>query len=145
MKAKFQKKDIIAALVKMRLVECASTKTLMDFLGNQLGYSKTTSYEYLKLMRESIKDQYSLLNPSMIEEAIGQYEEAIEMARQRKDWKLWNDLRRELNKIQGVYATEKIDITTNGKDLQITEITVNIQYNDMRTIGTQSRENNRIE
>lgn len=110
-KSKFNREDVIAAVIKMRLEKSASTKTIIDFLVNDLGYSKTMAYEYLKLAREEIKEQYSQLNPSMIEEAIGQYEEAIERARANKDWKLWNDLRKELNKIQGVYASEKIDIS----------------------------------
>lgn len=125
-KSEFNKEDVINKVVKLRLEDCASTKTIIDILTNELGYGKTMAYEYLKLARERIKEQFSLLNPAMIEEAVGQYEEAIEGARRRKDWRMWNDLRKELNKIQGIYATQKIDLTSGGEKL--TEIKL-IQVN----------------
>jgi hypothetical protein len=125
-KGQWSKEDIIASVIKMRLEKMASVKTIIDFLMNDLGYSKTQSYEYLKWAREEIKEQYSLMNPAKIEEAIGQYEEALERARAAKDWRLWNDLRKELNKIEGNHAAQKTDITTNGKDLQIGEVVVKI-------------------
>jgi hypothetical protein len=36
--------------------------------------------------------------------------------------KLWNELKKELNKIQGIYAAEKLDITSGGE--KITEIKI---------------------
>lgn len=121
-KSQWSKEDIIAAVIKMRLEQMASVKTIIDFLMNDLGYSKTQSYEYLKWAREEIKDQYDLMNPSKIEEAIGQYEEALERARALKDWRLWNDLKKEMNKIQGVYASNKVDVTSGGKPITINYI-----------------------
>jgi len=128
-KGQWSKEDIIASVIKMRLEKMASVKTILDFLMNDLGYSKTQSYEYLKWAREEIKEQYSLMNPSKIEEAIGQYEEALERARAAKDWRLWNDLRKELNKIEGNHAAQKTDITTNGKELP-TELVIKIKRRD---------------
>lgn len=125
-KSQWCKEDIIAAVIKMRLESMASVKTIIDFLMNDLGYSKTQSYEYLKWAREEIKEQYDLMNPSKIEEAIGQYEEALERARSAKDWRLWNDLKKEMNKIQGVYAEKKVDVTTNGEKIGFNEIIVKI-------------------
>lgn len=129
-KSQWSKEDIIAAVIKMRLESMASVKTIIDFLMNDLGYSKTQSYEYLKWAREEIKEQYDLMNPSKIEEAIGQYEEALERARSAKDWRLWNDLKKEMNKIQGVYAEKKVDITSNGKDVSINEVVIKIVKGD---------------
>jgi hypothetical protein len=123
-KSIYNKEDLIAAVIKMRLEEMASVKTIIDFLTEKIGMSKTTAYQYLNWAREEIKDQYDLMNPSKIEEAIGQYEEALERARMSKDWRLWNDLKKELNKIQGVYAKERIDITTN--DTSINEVVIKI-------------------
>ena len=126
-KSKYLKEDIIAAVIKMRLEEMASVKTIIDFLmSDNIGMSKTTAYQYLAWAREEIKDQYDLMNPSKIEEAIGQYETALESARQRKDWRLWNELKREMNKIQGVYAKQTLDVTSNGRDLIPTEVIVKI-------------------
>lgn len=117
-KSKYNKQDIIAAVIKMRIEEMASVKTIIDFLIGTISMGKTMAYQYLKWAREEIKEQYDLINPSKIEEAIGQYETALESARQRKDWRLWNDLRKEMNKIQGVYSSEKVDITSGGDKIK---------------------------
>jgi hypothetical protein len=113
-KSKYNKKDIVAEIIEMRLGQSCSTRTIINYLTQSIGMSKPTAYEYLKWAREEIKEQYDLLNPSAIEEAIGQYEEAIEIARLNKNWKLWNELRRELNKIMGLNAPQKVDITSGG-------------------------------
>jgi hypothetical protein len=64
------------------------------------------------------------MNPARLEEAIGQYEEVIEIQRQKKDWKMWSELNRELNKLKGLHS-EKIEI--KGKlDHNITSVEVNI-------------------
>jgi hypothetical protein len=115
-KGTYKKDEVIASIIDMRLNKMCSTKTIIDFLMS-MPMSKPQAYDYLKWAREEIKDQYSLTNPSMIEEAIGQYEEALESARSRKDWRLWNDLKKELNKIMGIYATQKIDVTSGGDKL----------------------------
>jgi IS30 family transposase len=129
-KSKWKKDDLIAAVIKMRLEEMSSVKTIIDFLmSDDIGMSKTTAYQYLAWAREEIKDQYDLMNPSKIEEAIGQYEEALERARQIKDWRLWNDLKKEMNKIQGVYAKQTMDITSNNKDFTPNEIIIKIIEN----------------
>jgi len=143
-KSKFQKEDIIAAVIKMRLEQMASTKTIIDFLMNDIGMSKTPAYEYLKWAREEIKEQYSLLNPATIEEAIGQYEEALERARMNKDWRLWNDLRKELNKIQGTYAAQRVEVS--GKiDHQIRSIEVKIIESGIIDITPEPKKLNRGE
>lgn len=125
MKGKYTKDDLIDEIIRLRLEECRSTKTILDMLKNTLGYSNTQAYEYLKWAREKISEQYSLMNPAKLEEAIGQYEEAIEIQRQKKDWKMWSELNRELNKLKGL-VNNKIDVTTNGKDLTISNVVVEI-------------------
>lgn len=119
-KSQYTKDDLIAHIINLRLVENWSTKSILDLLQNTLKYSKTQSYEYIKWAREEIKERYKATNDAMVEEAIYQYEEMLEIAKNRKDLKVWNDLRKELNKITGIYTAEKVDITSNGKE--ITEI-----------------------
>ena len=120
-KGTYKKDEVIAKIIDMRLNKMASTKTIIDHLMNPtdgLGMSKPQAYDYLKWAREEIKDQYSLTNPAMIEEAIGQYEEALETARKQKDWRLWNDLKKELNKIIGITTKQQIDVTSGGDKIQ---------------------------
>lgn len=120
-KGTYKKDEVIAKIIDMRLNKMASTKTIIDFLMNPtggLGMSKPQAYDYLKWAREEIKEQYSLTNPAMIEEAIGQYEESLEEARRMKDWRLWNDLKKEFNKIIGITTKQQIDVTSGGDKIQ---------------------------
>ena len=119
MKAGYTKDDLIAKIINLRLKEMWSTKSILELL-DSLGYAKTQSYEYIKLAKKELKDRYNETIDALIEEAIYQYEQMIEKAAISGDLRLWNDLRKELNKIQGIYAADKVDITSGGD--KITEI-----------------------
>jgi hypothetical protein len=121
MKAGYTKEDLIAHIINLRLKEMWSTKSILEFL-EKLGYGKTQCYEYLKWAKQEIKDRYNETNDALIEEAIYQYEQMLEKAAIAGNLKLWNELKKELNKIQGIYAAEKVDITSGGE--KITEIKI---------------------
>ena len=121
-KSEYTKDDLIAHIINLRLVENWSTKSILDFLQNKLGYKTTQSYEYIKWAREEIKERYKATNDAMVEEAVYQYEQMIEKAKYIGDIKLWNELRKELNKILGVYSNDKLDITSGGKPITINYI-----------------------
>ena len=118
-KSEYTKDDLIAHIINLRLVENWSTKSILDFLQNKLGYKTTQSYEYITWAREEIKERYKATNDAMVEEAVYQYEQMIEKAKYIGDIKLWNELRKELNKILGVYSNDKLDITSGGKPIVI--------------------------
>lgn len=114
MKSGYTKEDIISEVINLRLRKLYSTKNILDYLKSEYGFGTTQQYEYLKWAREVIKEQYSQLNSSALEETIAQYEEQIEKVRDNP--KLWNELKKELNKIQGLYAPDKHEVTiTNFK------------------------------
>ena len=118
-KGALKKEDIIKKIIDMRLKECYSNMAILDYLQNELGYGTTQSYEYIKMAKEVIRENYDANRPEAINEAVGQYEEMIRLAKKEGNLKVWNDLKKELNKLQGLY-TEKIDITSGGD--KITEI-----------------------
>jgi len=61
-----------------------------------------------------------------------------------KDWRLWNDLRKELNKIQGTYAAQRVEVS--GKiDHQITSIEVKIIESGIIDITPEPKKLNRGE
>jgi hypothetical protein len=132
-KGEYKKDEVIAAIIDMRLNKMCSTKTIIDFL-MALPMSKPQAYDYLKWAREEIKEQYSMTNPAMIEEAIGQYEEALEEARRKKDWRMWNDLKKELNKIMGL--TTKSEVKVEGT-MDINKITFEIINKKNDSDGTE--------
>lgn len=125
-KSKWKKEDIINAIVKMRTENMATTKTILDFLMNDLEYGQAYAYELIKESKNLIIELYKQDNISRVEEAIGQLETMLERSYLRGDYKLSYNIRQELNKMTGLYATQKIDITSAGE--AITEIKL-IQVN----------------
>jgi len=106
----FKKEQIINAIIDMRLNKSASNKFIVDFLINDIKLSQTQAYVYLKEAKNEIAKIYKDLNIAAVEEAVYQIEEMMQWAKTNKNFKLWMQLRVELNKIKGVYAAEKIDI-----------------------------------
>lgn len=109
---KFKREDIIDAIVKMRIDKGASTKSIVeDFLQKELGYKISYAYTLLKEAREKISQIYKSTNENAINEAVGQLEMLYESALREKNKKLALDIRKEINKLVGLYAAEKVDVT----------------------------------
>ena len=89
----------------------------------EYGYSKPQSYQYLKWMYEEIREDLLIMKENAYEEAIAQYEEMLE--RTAENPKMWSEIRKEYNKLLGLYQT-KIDVTSNGETMNVTPV-INIQ------------------
>lgn len=133
-KSDWKKEDIINAIIIMRTEKMATTKTILEFLMDDIGYGQTYSYQLIKESRDKIIEIYDANNASKVEEAMAQLETMLERSYQRSDYKLSYNIRQELNKLQGLYAAQKIEhsgqVGFTGVDIQI--ITTNN--------GTQSQE-----
>lgn len=118
--------DLINTIVKMRVENGASNKTILDFLQTDLGYGQSYAYEILKDVRKRIQLIWDKNAEAHLEESKGQLEELYEGAIRRKDMKLALNIRQELNKLMGLYSPNKVDITSNGQtisEIKIIEIT----------------------
>lgn len=129
-KSSYTKDDLIAHIINLRLVENWSTKSILDFLQNDLGYRVTQSYEYIKWAKEIIKERYQATNDAAVEESIAQYENMIEKAYNSGNYKLWSELKKELNKITGIYAAEKIELSGEIKGININIIKNNTESDE---------------
>jgi len=118
-KSSYTKDDLVAHIINLRLVENWSTKSILDFLQKELGYRTTQSYEYIKMAKEVIKERYNATNDAAVEEAIFQYENMLERAYNSGNYKLWSELKKELNKITGINAPEKIELSGELKSINI--------------------------
>jgi hypothetical protein len=124
---KYKKEDVIDAIVKMRIEKGSSTKTIIqNFLMGELGYKQSYSYELLQQARIKIVELYDTQNKELANEALGHLESMYEDAIKGKNMKLALDIRKEISKLAGLYAAEKVDITSAGAP--ITEIKL-IQVN----------------
>jgi hypothetical protein len=118
---KYKKEDIIDAVVKMRIEKGASTKTIIqEFLMAELGFKQSYCYVILQEARQKIVELYNTQNAELANEALGHLESMYEDAIKQKNIKLALEIRKEISKLTGLYAAQKVDITSGGKE--ITEI-----------------------
>jgi len=109
---KYKRQDILDAIIKMRIEKGASTKTIVeDFLQKELGYKQSYAYTLLKEAREKITEIYKSTNENIINEQVGRLEAQYEKAIKQGNSKLALQVLQEINKLMGLYASEKIDIT----------------------------------
>lgn len=109
---KYKREDIIDSIVKMRIEKGSSTKTIIqDYLMGQLKFGQTYSYDLLKAAREKIIKIYETQNVSLANEALGHLESMYEDAIREKNKKLALEIRKEMNKLTGLYAAEKIEVS----------------------------------
>lgn len=120
---KYKREDLINEIIRMRIEKGASTKTIVeDFLQGQLKYKHSYSYALLKEAREKISEIYKNDNLNAINEQVGRLESLYEKALKEGNKKLALEVMKEINKLCGLYAAEKVDITTGGN--QINEIKI---------------------
>ena len=122
MPKKYDKEYLITKLVMMR-VKGKSTHTILEFLQEKVGMCRATSYEYLKEAQLQLLEQQSDNLDVAYGEAIAQLEELYEAT---NDKRVKLSIRAELSKLQGLHKPSRVDLTTNGKDLTITDITIEI-------------------
>jgi hypothetical protein len=127
----FDKDQIVSALVKMRIEKFATTKTMLDFLMNDLDYCQTRAYDYIKISKEKVSEIFKEEWELSFANAQARLEEMIEVTRNEK-FRL--EAQKELNKLLGLHRPQKIDITTDGSQIMPSEVVVKIingtQIND---------------
>jgi hypothetical protein len=117
------KEQVIMALVKMRIEKFATTKTMLDFLMNQLHYGQTYAYELIKLSKLRINHIFKEEHDESFHNAIGRLEEIIETTKNEKT-KL--EAQKEMNKLLGLHKPQRVDVTSGGRELSINEVVVKI-------------------
>jgi len=122
-KKDWDKEQIIIGLIKMRVEKFATTKTMLDFLMNDIGYAQTYSYELIRLSKLRISQIFKEEHEESFHNAIARLEEIIETT---KNEKTRLEAQKEMNKLLGLHKPQKVDVTSNGKDLQIGEVIVKI-------------------
>jgi CHAD domain-containing protein len=114
-------REFLTNKIAMMRIKGKSTRFLIEFLQEKVGMGQTTAYEVLRdsqkivtqMQEKDIEDAYA--------DAIARLDELYE---ETPDRRVRLQIQQELNKLQGLYKPNKVDVTTNGKDLQINEIVV---------------------
>lgn len=131
-KKDWDKEEIILALVKMRVEKFATTKTMLDFLMNDIGFGQTYSYELIKISKLRINEIFKEEHEESFHNAMARLEEIIETT---KNEKTRLEAQKEMNKLLGLHKPQRVDVTSNGKDIQIGEVVVKIVNSNDGSMG----------
>lgn len=112
---KYDREYLVSKIAMMR-IKGKSTHTILEFLMETVGMSRKIAYEVLQDAQKYIMEQVNEDMKVAFAEAISKLEELYESGTD----KIRLDVIKEMNKLRGLYAAQKVDITSGGKE--ITEI-----------------------
>lgn len=109
-------RELLVSKVAMMRIKGSSTQTILDFLMEKIGMSRKIAYEVLKDAQLYVMEQTNEDVKSAFAEAI----QRLEILYEDGNDKLKLEVQKEINKLRGLYAADKVDITSGGD--KITEI-----------------------
>lgn len=116
--AKKYDRELLVSKVAMMRIKGESTHSILEFLMGQLDESRKISYEILKDAQKYIMEQTNEDTKAAFAESINRLEMLYEKGTNKE--KL--EVMKEMNKLRGLYAAQKVDITSGGE--KITEIKI---------------------
>lgn len=120
MRGKTFDRELLVSKIAMMRIEGKSTHFILEFLKNDIKMGITTAYEVLKDAQVYIVDMTTKDLEKAYSEAIQQIERKMDAV---SDKKIWLQYRAELNKLQGLYAAQKVEhsgqVGFTGVDIQI--------------------------
>ena len=120
MRGKTFDRELLIAKIAMMRIEGKSTHFIMEFLREDIKMGQTTAYEVLREAQDYIVKMTNQDLEKAYSEAIQQIERKMDSV---SDKKTWLQYRAELNKLQGLYAAQKIEhsgqVGFSGIDIQI--------------------------
>ena len=116
--AKKYDRELLVSKVAMIRIKGESTHSILEFLMGQLDESRKISYEILKDAQKYIMEQTNEDTKAAFAESINRLEMLYEKGTNKE--KL--EVMKEMNKLRGLYAAQKVDITSGGE--KITEIKI---------------------
>jgi hypothetical protein len=116
--AKRYDRELLVSKVAMMRIKGESTHSILEFLMGKLDESRKISYEILKDAQKYIMEQTNEDTKAAFAESINRLEMLYESGTNKE--KL--EVMKEMNKLRGLYAAQKVDITSGGE--KITEIKI---------------------
>lgn len=121
---KFDREYLVSQIAMMR-IEGKSTHFILEFLEKDINMGRTTAYEVLREAQDYIINMTNKDLEKAYSEAIQQLERKMDSI---SDKRIWIQYRQELNKLQGLYAAQKVEhsgsIGFEGIDIQIVSRTL---------------------
>ena len=120
MRGKTFDRELLVSKIAMMRIEGKSTHFILEFLKDDIKMGQTTAYEVLREAQDYIVQMTNQDLEKAYSEAIQQIERKMDSV---SDKKIWLQYRAELNKLQGLYAAQKIEhsgqVGFTGIDIQI--------------------------
>jgi hypothetical protein len=120
MRGKTFDRELLISKIAMMRIEGKSTHFILEFLKDSIKMGQTTAYEVLREAQDYIVKMTNQDLEKAYSEAIQQIERKMDSV---SDKKTWLQYRAELNKLQGLYAAQKIEhsgqVGFSGIDIQI--------------------------
>jgi hypothetical protein len=134
MRGKTFDRELLVSKIAMMRIEGKSTHFIMNFLREDIKMGQTTAYEVLKEAQQFIVDMTNKDLEKAYTESIQQIERKMDSV---SDKKTWLQYRAELNKLQGLYAAQKIE---HSGQVGFTGLDIQIINSKEELTGTQSNE-----
>ena len=120
MRGKTFDRELLVSKIAMMRIEGKSTHFILEFLRDSIKMGQTTAYEVLREAQDFIVKMTNQDLEKAYSEAIQQIERKMDSV---SDKKIWLQYRAELNKLQGLYAAQKVEhsgqVGFTGVDIQI--------------------------
>jgi hypothetical protein len=120
MRGKTFDRELLISKIAMMRIEGKSTHFILEFLKDDIKMGQTTAYEVLREAQDYIVKMTNQDLEKAYSEAIQQIERKMDSV---SDKKTWLQFRAELNKLQGLYAAQKVEhsgqVGITGVDIQI--------------------------
>ena len=120
-------KGLVEHLFKMRIEEGKTEMQVKEWLqGPPYKYSYPRATEYINYLRHYIKENITIDPVERLKQRIEELERLASELKGKGDWKNYRELMKELNKMMGLYAPQKVDITSNGDKFEVPNINITI-------------------
>lgn len=129
------RQDIIDDLFNLKIKRGYTEYQLKEYLMSPpYNYSLRNTQIYLKLLREHILDVLKEDKEYALKTTLERLERIEQELLTSGDKRLSLEYRKEINKIQGIYPTQKVDVVSNGETIIPQVIYLNLPPDD----GTQN-------
>jgi len=118
----YSREELIQEVFDMKIKKKKSFNTCLEYIKSK-GYKQTASYAIMNEVAKRILELYKENNKNVLEKVVIEMEQDLEDANNREDYKLALDIRKEINKLLGLY-TENINHSGNI-DTKVTIIKLN--------------------
>lgn len=118
-------KGLVRELFTMRIDKGMTELQIKEWLqGPPYKYSYQRATDFINYLRYYINENVSINPQERLKQRIEEMERLGVELKEKGDWKNYRELMKELNKMMGLYAPQRVDLTSNGDKFEIPKINI---------------------